>query len=106
MHGNKVKFDGSMPTAFIQVRAGHTYLDGIRTGFHVFKPWTSCAQALSSSVLSEAPWQGSHFGLGGMVSRNEGAGSKSGKSLLSCSGLGPVANRLAVDDTGHDFLKK
>lgn len=84
----------------------HTYLEGIITGFHVFTPCKSCVQALSSSVSRDAPWQGSHFGLGAMVSRNEGAGSKSGKSLLSCSASGLVTNRLAVDDTCHDFLKK
>ena len=85
---------------------GYTYREGIRTGFHVFTPCMSCVQALSSSVSREAPWQGSHFGLGAMVNRNEGAGSKSGKSLLSCSGSGPVANCLAVDDACHDFLNK
>lgn len=83
----------------------HTYLEGIRTGFHVFTPCKSCVQALSSSVSCEAPWQGSHFELGGMVSRKEGAGSKSGKSLLSSSGLGPAVNHLALDVASHGFLK-
>lgn len=96
MYGNKVKFALVTP----QIRM---YLEGIRTGFHVLTPCTSCVQALSSS---EAPWHGSHFGLGGMVSRNEGFGSKSGKSLQSCSGLGRVAYHLAVDDTWHDLLNK